>query len=284
MHVSSAWKRGILLPSLIAAMVLVGAGVSLGAAENVEIDAVPDNHTNSGSANDTSPGSANGEACDANLADFTDTNGDDAWDDAATASTGLVHAICVSAEDDTGAELEGQTVTLNSTGTGSLTDSMGGTPTTTSSAPITGGYALFYASSSTAGSQSLSASISGITDTDTATITWNAPPPACPGYEGSKLNQVVGTSGNDVLTGGGGKDVICGLEGDDTLSGQSGKDVLLGGSGNDTLSGANSKDKLFGEDGDDALSGGNGKDALDGGPGTDSCNGGKKKDTITGCE
>jgi Ca2+-binding RTX toxin-like protein len=169
-------------------------------------------------------------------------------------------------------------------GTGSLTDSLGGTPTTTASAPISSGYALFYASSAVAGSQSLSASISGVTDTDSATITWTGAPTACPGFEGSKVNQVVGTSGNDVLTGTGGKDVICGLDGDDVLNGKGGKDTLLGGAGNDTLNAGNGKDKLFGEDGDDILSGGNGKDALDGGAGVDACTGGKKKDTLTGCE
>jgi Ca2+-binding RTX toxin-like protein len=277
--------RVAVIPAIVAVIVLGGTGLSLSAtAENLEIDAVPDNHSNSGGSNDTAPGSANTESCDANLGNFSDTNSDDAWDAAATVSTGRVHALCVSAEDDTGAELEGQTVTLTSTGTGSLTDSLGGTPTTTASAAITGGYALFYASSSVGGSQSLSASISGITDTDSATITWETPPPACPGFEGSKVNQVVGTSGNDVLDGTGGKDVICGLEGDDVLNAKSGKDILLGGAGNDTLNAGNGKDRLFGDDGDDTLLGGNGKDALDGGAATDSCTGGKKKDTITGCE
>ncbi|MGH2710201.1 MAG: calcium-binding protein [Actinomycetota bacterium] len=281
---SAVTLRGILAPLLAVAIVLAGAGAALGTAENVEIDAVPDNHSNSGGANDTSPGSANAETCDANLGDFTDTNGDDAWDTGATVSTGRVHAVCVSAEDDTGAELEAQMVTLTSTGTGSLTDSLGGTPTTTSSSPITSGYALFYAFSSTAGSQFLSASISGIADTDAATITWATPPPACPGFEGSKVNQVVGTTGNDVLTGGRGKDVICGLEGDDVLSGLSGKDTVLGGSGNDMLNGGNGKDKLFGEADNDTLNGGNGKDGLDGGSEVDSCSGGRGKDAETGCE
>lgn len=276
--------RGVLMPLLAAAIVLAGAGAALGAAENVEIDAVPDNHGNSGGPNDTPPGSANTEACDANLGDFSDATGDDAWDATAAVSTGRVHAVCVSAEDDTGAELEGQTVTLTSSGTGSLTDSLGGTPATTRSAPITGGYALFYAFSSAAGTQSLSASISGVTDTDSTTITWTDPPAACPGFEGSKLNQVVGTTGNDLLTGTGGKDVICGLDGDDVLNGRGGKDTLLGGSGNDTLNGGNGKDKLFGETGNDTLNGGNGKDALNGGPEADDCNGGRGRDTETGCE
>ncbi|MGH2692052.1 MAG: calcium-binding protein [Actinomycetota bacterium] len=277
--------RGALTPLIAAAIVLAGGGnAAIAAAENVEIDAVPDNLANSGGPNDTTPGSANTEACDANLVDFTDATDDDAWDAAATVSTGRVHAVCVSAEDDTGAELEGETVTLTSTGTGSLTDSLGGTPATTKSAAIASGYALFYAFSSVAGSQSLSASISGITDTDSATVTWTAPPAACPGFEGSNLNQVVGTTGNDVLTGTGGRDVICGLEADDTLSGLTGKDILLGGTGNDALNGGNGKDALRGETGNDTLNGGNGKDNLDGGPDVDSCNGGRGKDTETSCE
>jgi Ca2+-binding RTX toxin-like protein len=284
-------------------MMLTGGGTATAAAaENVEIDAVPDNLGNSAGPNDTTPGSANAEACDANLTDFTDASGDDAWDDAATVSSGRVHAVCVSAEDDAGSELGGQTVDMSSTGVGMLTDSTGGNPVLTTSALITGGYALFYVLSSVAGSQTLTASIDGITDTDSATVTWADPPASCPGFEGSKLNQVVGTTGNDVLTGTGRKDVICGFEGDDVLNGRAGKDILLGGTGDDTLNGGNGKDKLFGDAGNDTLNGGagrdklfgdagndtlnggNGKDTLDGGPDTDSCNGGRGKDTTTNCE
>ena len=45
---------------------------------------------------------------------------------------------------------------------------------------------------------------------------------------------LVGTSGNDVLTGGAANDTLSGLAGDDTLDGGAGADTMLGGLGNDT--------------------------------------------------
>lgn len=70
---------------------------------------------------------------------------------------------------------------------------------------------------------------------------------------GSTLN---GSSGNDVLVGG---------EGDDVLSGDgawwaSGNDILIGGAGNDTLDGGNGADILQGGTGNDLLIGGAGND------------------------
>jgi RTX calcium-binding nonapeptide repeat (4 copies) len=55
---------------------------------------------------------------------------------------------------------------------------------------------------------------------------------------------VVGTAGDDVLVGGSGNDVLCGLGGDD---------VLLGGSGNDHLDGGPDIDALTGGSGNDTL-------------------------------
>lgn len=279
MHRASARPLMPLIAALAVGVFL--ASPAAAAQENVEIDTLADNHSNSGGTNGTPTGTANTETCDANLGDLADATGDDAWDASASAPTGTVHLVCVSAEDAAGAELEGQSVTLTSTGAGSLTDSAGGAPVMTASAPIDSGYAEFYVSSSAAGTQTLTASISGVTDTDIATFTWLA---ACPGHENDKRNQVVGTAGNDTLAGTGGKDVICGLDGDDVLSGLAGKDLLLGSDGNDTLNGGNGKDVLAGDSGDDTLNGGNGKDRLDGGPDTDACNGGRGKDGEQGCE
>ncbi|HUR88565.1 MAG TPA: calcium-binding protein [Ramlibacter sp.] len=45
---------------------------------------------------------------------------------------------------------------------------------------------------------------------------------------------IVGTSGNDNLTGTGAADILQGLAGDDTLDGGAGADILQGGKGNDT--------------------------------------------------
>jgi glucose/arabinose dehydrogenase len=65
---------------------------------------------------------------------------------------------------------------------------------------------------------------------------------------------VLGTAGNDTLTGTPGDDVICGLGGNDKLIGLGGDDLLSGGDGNDTL---------VGGAGDDAMQGGDGSDFAD---------------------
>jgi Ca2+-binding RTX toxin-like protein len=51
-------------------------------------------------------------------------------------------------------------------------------------------------------------------------------------------------AGNDVLTGGGGKDQLDGGAGNDTLTGNGADDVLIAGSGNDVLSGGAGDDRL----------------------------------------
>ncbi len=60
---------------------------------------------------------------------------------------------------------------------------------------------------------------------------------------------------------------ILGTEGDDTLSGGNGRDLLFGGAGRDRLDGGRGDDLLKGGEGDDVLSGGNGDDVLIGGSG-----------------
>lgn len=73
-------------------------------------------------------------------------------------------------------------------------------------------------------------------------------------------NQLVGTSG---------RDVISGLGGNDTLLGDSGNDRLLGGDGNDTLLGGGGRDVLIGGAGNDRMDGGAGNDVITTGPGRD---------------
>ena len=65
---------------------------------------------------------------------------------------------------------------------------------------------------------------------------------------------ILGTDGDDVLTGSPFDDVLCGLGGNDRLDGAGGNDVLLGGEGDDFLSGG---------DGDDCNVGGPGEDEAD---------------------
>jgi Ca2+-binding RTX toxin-like protein len=53
---------------------------------------------------------------------------------------------------------------------------------------------------------------------------------------------VIGTAGNDVLTGGRGDDTLMGLAGNDTLNGGQGHDLLDGGTGTDTMQGGTGND------------------------------------------
>ena len=75
-----------------------------------------------------------------------------------------------------------------------------------------------------------------------------------------KFDVVNTRNGDDILTGGSGKDDIHGFAGDDTIFGGDGSDQLAGDAGND---------RLYGEDGDDTLYGGAGIDMLVGGTGDD---------------
>jgi hypothetical protein len=93
---------------------------------------------------------------------------------------------------------------------------------------------------------------------------------------------IVGTRGDDVLTGRYGAQVICGMGGNDLINGTSGVDSLYGGSGDDKIFGAEGNDLvdggpgadgLFGQEGDDDIRAADGQstDTVDGGPGTNTC-------------
>jgi Ca2+-binding RTX toxin-like protein len=151
----------------------------------------------------------------------------------------------------------------------------------------------------------------------TLTVTYHvAARPICAGRPAT----IVGTAGNDVITGTlgddvivtgagrdwirgrGGDDVICsGADrdfvsaggGDDTVDTGAGRDVGSGGIGDDTITGrANADiltgglgaDTLNGNTGDDNLIGHDGDDDLNGGPDTDTCRGGGATDQQTACE
>ena len=81
-------------------------------------------------------------------------------------------------------------------------------------------------------------------------------------------NQVFGRDGNDVLNGGGGMDTLSGNDGNDTLDGGADDDTLYGGDGSDTLTGGAGADMMFGGiftdffffDSADTLDGGSGQD------------------------
>jgi Ca2+-binding RTX toxin-like protein len=100
-----------------------------------------------------------------------------------------------------------------------------------------------------------------------------------------------GLSGNDRIFGGGDNDLISAGDGNDIVEAQSGQDFISGGNGNDTLFGNQGQDNIFGGDDDDELYGGEdsdrllgeaGNDTIDGNSGNDTVDGGTGNDTIRG--
>jgi Ca2+-binding RTX toxin-like protein len=79
---------------------------------------------------------------------------------------------------------------------------------------------------------------------------------------------LVGTSGDDILNGTDLNSTIIGLEGNDILNGAGGHDSLDGGGGDDVLNGNDGEDILKGGAGSDTLNGGAGRDYLYGGTGS----------------
>jgi len=89
---------------------------------------------------------------------------------------------------------------------------------------------------------------------------------------------LIGSSGNDLITGDAGFNVIAGLGGDDRLHGLGGIDLIFGGSGTnelegdagiDLLVGGNAVDCVYGQANSDVILGRDGDDVLFGGPSTD---------------
>lgn len=75
-------------------------------------------------------------------------------------------------------------------------------------------------------------------------------------FEGWDPDQVIGTAGDDSLTGKNGNDLIYAGAGNDTLSGLQGADNLYGMDGNDRIDGGADFNYLYGGAGDDTLLGG----------------------------
>lgn len=99
---------------------------------------------------------------------------------------------------------------------------------------------------------------------------------------GAGDDMLFGAAGNDILNGGGGDDTIFGGAGNDTLNGGFGDDTLLGGSGNDVVWGGLGDDTLIGESGNDTLFGGAGDDTLFGDTGNDIIHAGEGDDMLIG--
>lgn len=83
------------------------------------------------------------------------------------------------------------------------------------------------------------------------------------------IENLTGSSHDDMLWGDDGVNVLTGLDGADQLKGWGGADTLIGGDGSDTLYGMDGADHLIGGDGDDTLNGGTGADTMEGGTGDD---------------
>ena len=96
----------------------------------------------------------------------------------------------------------------------------------------------------------------------------------------SQKDKLTGDRANNELSGGGGADSIKGGDGNDSLLGEGGKDKVWGGKGNDALLGGGGGDKLKGGDGNDEISGGGGKDTIWGDRGKDTLTGGGSKDVF----
>lgn len=98
----------------------------------------------------------------------------------------------------------------------------------------------------------------------------------------SLIENAIGGSGHDRLSGNGTDNTLSGAAGSDVIWGLAGSDELLGGGGGDRLFGGSGKDKLAGQGGADQLYGGNGRDRLVGGGGQDELDGGRGRDKLIG--
>jgi Ca2+-binding RTX toxin-like protein len=99
---------------------------------------------------------------------------------------------------------------------------------------------------------------------------------------GGRDQKFLARGGNDRVCAGGGNDVVLGQGGDDVLHGEGRGDDLRGGSGDDRIYGDILDDFLRGGPGNDSLIGGHGVDKMFGGPGDDLLRGGTNRDCLYG--
>jgi Ca2+-binding RTX toxin-like protein len=103
-------------------------------------------------------------------------------------------------------------------------------------------------------------------------------------------NVQVNLNGGTAINVGGGKlyltfggqwvENVIGTDGDDTITGNARPNILAGGGGNDVMTGGAGDDTLFGNEGNDSLTGGENDDVLDGGVGNDSLTGSSGNDSF----
>ncbi|HEY8571619.1 calcium-binding protein [Phenylobacterium sp.] len=99
---------------------------------------------------------------------------------------------------------------------------------------------------------------------------------------GAGLDLLKGDAGDDSLSGGGDFDYLQGNMGADTLAGGEGGDWVVGGKDGDRLSGDAGSDVVLGNLGNDTLEGGDDLDVIRGGQGDDLVLGGAGNDWISG--
>lgn len=101
----------------------------------------------------------------------------------------------------------------------------------------------------------------------------------------ASVENVIGGSYGDVITGSSGRNVLRGGAGNDRIRSGGGADAIVGSDGSDTMWGGDGNDDVSGGTGNDDLYGEAGNDDLDGGPGVNTCNGGSGDDTLaTNCD
>jgi uncharacterized repeat protein (TIGR01451 family) len=99
----------------------------------------------------------------------------------------------------------------------------------------------------------------------------------------SRADAIATFTGNDVVFASGGKDVVCTDGGSDVVFGADGGDTIIGGGAADRLVGGKGGDVIRGKNGRDRLKGKSGDDVLNGGKKRDRCKGGSGADTLIRC-
>ncbi len=92
------------------------------------------------------------------------------------------------------------------------------------------------------------------------------------------------TAANQTINGTTGNDILCGGGGQDTINGKAGNDLILGDAGSDILTGALGDDAILGGQGDDTLNGNAGFDSLQGQANNDFCDLGVDSGQSATCE
>jgi len=100
---------------------------------------------------------------------------------------------------------------------------------------------------------------------------------------GSGSDKITGSASANDLNGGTGNDTITGGSGDDLIDGGIGNDSLVGGIGNDVINGDIGDDTIRGEIGNDTLDGESGMDQVDGGAGTNTCSWEPRESRASSC-